>query len=121
MNIKALRISNFLIDTLLYTIFIFVFFSYFKNNIPKENVYVISIVFYFMYYFLQESLFKKTIGKRITKTEVITKSETKDFYLLKILIRTLTRLIIIDALSYLFTNNGFHDLFSNTQTIKTIR
>ena len=118
MNIKILRFTNFLIDTTLFTLFIFAFFTVLKNIIPKENVYFITIIFYFLYYFLQEYLLKKTLGKMITRTEVITYSETTKYYFLKILIRTITRFIIIDILSYLFTDKGFHDLFSKTQTVK---
>jgi hypothetical protein len=94
------------------------FFLLFKNLIPKENVCFISIVFYFLYYFLQEFFLKKTIGKVVTKTEMIINSKNKIYYFLQILIRTIVRCIIIDVFSYLFTNKGFHDLFSKTETVK---
>jgi hypothetical protein len=95
-----------------------VFFSLFKNIIPKENVYFFSFIIYFLYYFLQEYFFNKTIGKFITKTEIITDYKNKKYYFFQILIRTITRLIILDIFSYLFTNKGLHDLCAKTEIAK---
>jgi len=116
-NIKTLRFINFVIDTIIFTLFIFIFFSLFKNVISKENVYIISIGLYFLYYFLQEYFLKKTFEKWITKTEIVSNYKRKNYFL-QILIRTITRFIIIDVFSYLFTSKGFHDLFSKTETVK---
>ena len=121
MNLKLLCIINLLIDTTLFTLFIYVFFSLFKNVIPQENVFFIAVVLYFLYYFLQEYFFKKTIGKFITKTEVISTLENKKYFVWQIVVRTLIRCIIVDIISYLFTDKGFHDLFSKTQTVKTTK
>jgi uncharacterized RDD family membrane protein YckC len=70
---------------------------------------------------LQEYFFKKTIGKFITKTEVISTLENKKYFVWQIVVRTLIRCIIVDIISYLFTDKGFHDLFSKTQTVKTTK
>ena len=119
MNLKLLRFTNFLIDTSLFTLVIYVFFSLFKNVIPQENVFLISILIYFLYYFLQEYFFQKTIGKFITKTVVISTHENKKYFFWQIILRTIIRCIIIDIVSYLFSDKGFHDLLSKTQTVKT--
>lgn len=121
MNLKLLRFTNLLIDTTLFTLFIYVFFSLFKTIIPQENVFFIAVVLYFLYYFLQEYFFKKTIGKIITKTEVISTLENKKYFFWQIVLRTLIRCVIVDIISYLFTDNGFHDLFSKTQTVKATK
>lgn len=118
MNLKILRLTNFLIDTSIFTIFIFSFFSLFKDLILKENVYFLTIIFYFLYYFLQEFFLKKTIGKIVTKTKIISNSSNENNFFIQILIRTIIRCIIIDIFSYLFTTNGFHDLGSKTETVK---
>lgn len=119
MNINLLRLLNFLIDNLIFTIFTFLFLDVFKNNISRENAIKILFLFYFLYYFFQEFYLKKTIGKYITKTIVINKNNSEKYFIWRILLRTLIRFIIFDVISYLFTNNGLHDFLSKTETIKS--
>ncbi|WP_166963876.1 RDD family protein [Yeosuana marina] len=53
--------------------------------------------------------------KMITKTKIVdAKSGLKPSFS-RILIRTLSRLIPIDFLSYLFLSNGIHDILSKTE------
>lgn len=118
MNINILRLTNFLIDNIIFTILSFVFLYYFKDKINRENAVVILFFCYFLYYFVQELAWKKTIGKYITKTIVISKLTNEKHFIWQILIRTILRFIIIDTLSYLFTNKGLHDFLSKTETIK---
>lgn len=119
MNINLLRLFNFLIDNIIFTIFTFLFLEIFKNNISREIAIKILFLFYFIYYFFQEFCLKKTIGKYVTKTIVIDKNKTGKYFMWRIILRTLTRFIILDVISYLFTNNGLHDFLSKTETIKS--
>ena len=90
----------------------------FKNMVPIEHVKWISVVLFFLYYFVFEYFMGQTPGKMITKTKVESTSGTTKNYFLKILIRTITRFIPIDILSYLFTSRGLHDIFSMTTIVK---
>ena len=119
MNINLLRLFNFLIDNLIFTIFTFLFLEIFKNSISRESAVKFLFVFYFLYYFLQELYLKKTIGKYITKTIVVNKHNKEKYFIWQIVFRTFIRFIILDIFSYLFTNNGLHDFLSKTETIKS--
>jgi len=90
----------------------------FKNTIDIENVKWIAGVFYFIYYFIFEYFKGQTIGKMITKSKVISSTDNNEFFFLRIFIRTLTRFIPIDILSYIFTSRGLHDIFSKTVVVK---
>lgn len=72
----------------------------------------------FLYYLIMETFFRQTIGKIITKTEVVKKDGTKAKFL-NILIRSMLRIIPIDSISYLFgTERGFHDIGSSRKIIR---
>ena len=114
-NLK--RLLNFLIDTTIFTIVIFCFLSIFKNIIPKENALWVSLIVYFLYYFISEYFFNDTIGKIITKTRIISVQGSKVLFW-QIVARTFMRLIIIDLFSYLFMKKGLHDLVSKTELIE---
>ena len=83
------------------------------------------ILLYYLYYFILELTIGQTIGKIITKTRVVTidnrvvtidNSEKPNFK--KIFVRTISRLIPIDLISYLFSSNGIHDSLSKTKLKK---
>lgn len=115
---KRIRLFNFLIDSVLFFLIVLIISFLMKNYIERDNLKWLMIIFYYLYYFIFELAFGQTIGKMITKTKIIdieTQSHPKVF---KIFIRTLSRLIPIDFISYLFIVNGFHDILSQTKTIK---
>ncbi len=108
---KATRFANYIIDMLI-VYMLFIIFTLFKNDYGLYYVVFNSIMF--SYYFLFEVTTSQTIGKMITKTEVVRKDGSKASFI-KILIRSISRLIPVDWLSYMFGNDiGMHDLFSNT-------
>ena len=74
------------------------------------------IAIYYIYYFVFELVLGQTIGKMITKTEVVSTLEKK-LSIKNVLFRTFSRLIPIDVFSYLFLSNGIHDLLSKTKLI----
>lgn len=81
------------------------------------NSYGIFILAYFLYFVILEYKFQKTIAKFLTKTKVVMNDGSKP-ELNKIFLRTVYRLIPFDCISFIFTSNGFHDRFSNTNVIK---
>jgi len=114
MNIK-IRLLNFIIDSILFFIIVIVFSLLFKNIVEKEHLKIFMIFLYYFYYFIFEYFIGQTIGKMITKTKVVNMNDDEKPNLIKITIRTLSRLIPIDFLSYLFMSNGIHDLLSKTK------
>jgi len=115
---KRLRLTNFIIDTCIYLILMILFIWIFKNTFEKEDVKWISILCYFLYYFIFEYFLGQTIGKIFTKSKVESKTGNKSYFFLQILGRTLMRFIPIDIISYLFSSNGLHDRISKTAIIK---
>jgi uncharacterized RDD family membrane protein YckC len=86
-----------------------------KEHIERETLKYSMLLFYYLYYLIFELTFGQTIGKMITKTKVIDIESGKKPSFSRILIRTLSRLIPIDFLSYLFSSNGIHDILSKTE------
>ena len=80
-------------------------------------VYTNFTISFFTYYIMLEYKFQKTLGKFITKTNVMTKEGGKP-ELGDIIRRTFYRLVPLDQFSYLFTRNGFHDFLSSTTVVK---
>lgn len=116
---KTVRLTNFVIDTIVYLVFMYFLLLLFRNIIDKENVKWISMVCYLLYYFIFEYFMGQTIGKMITRSKVVSNTGKQNNYFIRILVRTLMRFIPLDILSYLFTTNGFHDRISKTITVKT--
>ena len=115
---QTLRFTNFLLDTSIYFTFLWIFFMVFIDVIPKEEVKWISILIYFLYYFVFEFVKGQTPGKMITGTRLVSTTGDKDFFLFRISGRTLMRFIPLDILSYLLYKRGLHDWISKTAIIK---
>lgn len=74
-------------------------------------------VIQFLYYFLTETYFSRTFAKYFTQTIVVTKNGSRPNKK-TIIIRTLSRFIPLEALTFLGTNiRGLHDLFSETYVV----
>ena len=72
----------------------------------------------FLYYFLTEAYFSRTFAKYFTKTIVVTQNGSRPKIHL-ILIRTLTRFIPLECLTFLWGDfRGLHDLFSDTYVVR---
>lgn len=121
MGDKLVRLSNFVIDTSIFVVLIFIFMEVVPRQVGIDNIKWVSILIYFLYYFILEYFGGQTVGKRITKSKVMNLEAGKEVQLGQILIRTIMRCIPVDILSYLFTNNGFHDRISGTLTIKVLQ
>jgi len=112
---SEIRLINFIIDSLMFFVIVIIFSFLLRNFIDREHLKVVMIAFYYLYYFIFELLTGQTIGKMITNTKVIDINNGNKPRFMKILIRTLSRLIPIDFLSYIFTPNGIHDILSKTE------
>ncbi|MDR2955436.1 MAG: RDD family protein [Prevotella sp.] len=117
---SGVRLINFIIDTLVWLVIAFLLT--FPLNAHKASHMIVSyfiiIISYILYYSISEIKYQRTLGKFITKTKVVTYNEEIPKNT-DIIIRTVCRFIPFDQISFLFTRNGFHDMFSKTKVIKT--
>lgn len=88
-----------------------------NQALMTEFGYLSLVISFFGYHIFMETKYQKTIGKFITKTRVVAKNGGKP-RVGDIVRRTFCRLIPFDRVSFLFTQNGFHDRFSDTTIIK---
>jgi len=130
---RGVRFANYIIDIIIFYIFIFFFgvflgilatigievplqwFLYLEENLAAD--YLFTGILYFVYIFSIEYFTKgKSIGKFITKTKVVSIDGTtptqKDFF-----IRNISRLVPFEALSFLISDDGWHDSWSNTRVV----
>ena len=108
---KGLRIINYVIDLFCITVFSSLIGNIFKIYNPNLIYYLIYLVYYFSF----EDFLGQTIGKLITKTNVVDMYNQKPS-LWRIFLRTILRLNPLDAFSYLFgQEQGAHDLLSKTR------
>lgn len=114
----TLRFVNFILDTFIYFIIIVVFTLAFSNIVKQEDVKWISILIYFLYYFIFEYFMKQTPAKMITKSKVISITGNNKHFFIQMCGRTLMRFIPLDILSYLFSRRGLHDWISKTDIVK---
>lgn len=112
---KRIRFYNFLIDSIIFYIIVLLISLLLKDYVERETLKYFMILLYYLYYLTFEFTFGQTIGKMITKTKVIDIETQKKPSFTKTLIRTLSRLIPIDFLSYFISSNGIHDLLSKTE------
>ena len=115
---QTLRFVNFLLDTIIYFTITFGFIMIFNGLVNKEDVKWISILLYFLYYFIFELAVGQTLGKMITKTKLISLTENKNYLFIQIFGRTLMRFVPLDIFSYIFYKRGLHDWISKTTIIK---
>jgi len=124
------RITNFILDLifiyLLGCIFgiilgIFLFFvspeslDSFSDGSPLT--YLLGTVLYLLYYSLFEGLSGRTLAKFITRTKVVDQEgEKPDFK--KTLIRTITRLVPFEWISFMGEGTGWHDTWSKTIVVE---
>ncbi|WP_072783538.1 RDD family protein [Flavobacterium haoranii] len=116
---KRTRFYNFLIDLLIFYIFVLIFSKIMNIYFEKHKLKYLMILFYYLYYFILELIYGQTIGKMITKTKVVNTDNDENPNFTRIFIRTISRLIPIDFLSYLITKNGLHDILSKTELKKS--
>ena len=113
------RFIHFIVDSTIWLIIAAILTYPLNANDGNQMLlgYVILFLSFIGYYSFMETKYQKTIGKFITHTSVVTKDGTKP-EVGDIVRRTFCRLIPFDRVSFLLTQNGFHDKFSDTTIIK---
>lgn len=119
---RKTRFFHFVVDLFLAYAFSFLvgylFGIYQLGNIVVDNQFLFGTIVIFVFYFFQEYFFGKTVGKFITKTHVVNKTGNKPS-LISLVVRTISRLIPFDAITYLSKEKrGLHDIISTTYVIK---
>jgi len=116
------RVLNFLVDTTLIGIIsglsfhgwnLYVMFY----NYPGFNFWQFFFGIVFIYYTFFEAIFARTPGKWISFSKVVDKQGNRPSFP-KILLRSITRLIIIDMFFIPFLDKTLHDFFSNTEVVE---
>ena len=117
------RVLNFLIDVLLIFIISVAFDKWYTFQVvywgytplPAYSFFFISL---FVYYFIFELIWKRTPGKWISISKVVTKDGKKPNFF-QIFIRSLVRLIVIDCFFIPFLDGKtLHDYLSGTVVIE---
>ncbi|TYC18099.1 RDD family protein [Bizionia gelidisalsuginis] len=121
---SGVRLLNFTIDFIVWLIIVFIgsfIIEYFiapsSQSMISFLIYALIFGTYLAYYAIMELKFQKTVGKFITKTKVVKLNGEKPKSG-EIINRTFCRLIPFDRISFVFTNNGFHDYVSKTKVVK---
>lgn len=116
------RVLNFCIDTPFVFLLAFIAnktYSWYRYyyHIKPINFWLIYAAATFVFYFIFEVFFSKTPGKWFTQTKVVNK-EGRKASLLEILIRSLSRIIVLDPFFIPFLNKPLHDYLSKTELIQ---
>lgn len=82
--------------------------------------YVYGYVFFFLYYFVSEGLFYRTLGKLVLGMRVMTTRGDKPGFK-AMLIRTAVRLVPFEPFSNLTAGAGWHDTNSSTTVVRVVR
>ncbi len=87
------------------------------DNYPKIWDYLFSITIFLIYYITAESVTGRTVGKLITGTRVVDKhGKTPDTT--TIIKRTFSRLVPFEAFSFLGSEPGWHDTWTDTHVVE---
>ncbi len=118
---KGLRIANFVIDRIVFTILGVLAFIVFglPESISENRLldYLFTAFIALLYYFMEATTQGKSIGKYITGTRAVFTDGspidggtafTRSFY----------RVVPFDALSFLGDSGGWHDRWSGTMVVK---
>lgn len=123
-NYMIKRIFAYILDLYLVSLsqfLLFAIYNFLQTGVfHLSMLYVINnfkflfIFFYLFYFFVCEFIYRKTIGKKIFKLEVVySKRDLKSIF-----IRTIVRLVPIDVFFILINRRTLHDILSNTNVIE---
>lgn len=116
------RVINCLVDTTLIFLLSYILFQVWKFYVfyykyPYYPFWYFFTIVLVIYYLLFESLFARTPGKWLSYSKVVDKKGLKPKFL-SIILRTFTRLIIIDCFFFPFMEKMLHDFTSNTEVVE---
>lgn len=116
---KGTRLVNFIIDKIGFYVLFFLhvfILDGLLGVIPEGGSPLLGIYFFFiyvLYHAIFEHFFGKTPGKFITST-IVVKEDGSELSFGTIILRNAGRLIPFDAISFLFSKQGWHDQISKT-------
>lgn len=113
-----IRLLNFIIDSIVVLAIIMIASYFLVDYVSINEMKICGIIFYYFYYFFSELVFDQTVGKIITRHKVVSCITKQKPSFVQIFLRTISRLIPVDSLSYLFRKNGLHDILSKTELKK---
>jgi uncharacterized RDD family membrane protein YckC len=88
------------------------------ENMSGVEIMGYGLLIMFLYYFLTEVYFSRTLAKLVTHT-IVVRSDGSKPTIKMIFIRTISRFIFFEALSYLGgVSRGWHDSLSGTYVVK---
>lgn len=118
---NAQRFANYIVDSMLIGAALIVFSNMFPSIIhidPEHQLElnIIVVLIYTTYGTLMEFFLGKTLGKFVTRTNVVSANGYRPTFL-NVLGRNLCRVIPFDNISFLF-GRGWHDSISDTYVVK---
>ena len=115
-KMKWTRLTNWAVDVMVISQILFgkLPFQWIKNISSNEAImmWLVCAVHIILYYSFFEILYRRTPGKFLTNTSVVTSDNAKPSAF-TILLRTILRLVPLEFISFLFAGN-WHDRFSKT-------
>lgn len=121
---KGTRFLNLLIDGILLGIVSNILGRIIGTVLPEPTLagslgFLLGLVIQYFYYSIQEKTNGQTLGKRLTSTKAVM-ADGSPLTEEAVRSRSLWRLIpLIDALSFLFSDIGWHDKYSNTRVVSS--
>jgi len=118
------RFLNLIIDTIFIFVFAFllgiilVIFGL-DDSIEKINDHLLGLILFLAYYIPQESIYGRTLAKKITGTKVVNEKGLAPS-VVQITVKTLFRFIPFEAFSFLGGKGrpiGWHDKLSTTRVV----
>ncbi|KDN56745.1 RDD family protein [Flavobacterium seoulense] len=91
--------------------------SNYVANLTAVEIGFYSLIVAFLYYYITEVYFSRTIAKLLTHTVVVNANGLKPSKK-SIFIRTCCRFIPFEAFTFLYGPKGWHDAFSRTYVVK---
>ena len=116
------RVLNFMIDVLLITALSFAVFKGWQFYAFYYGIIFFPFYYFFwfiwvLYYFVLETIFGRTPGKWVSVSKVVSKNGGKP-NIAQYLIRSISRLILIDAFFIPFLDKTLHDFLSATEVVE---
>ncbi|MGN6619355.1 MAG: RDD family protein [Ilyomonas sp.] len=116
------RVLNFLVDTILIFAISYGLYKWWTFYVMYWNreyipFYVFFWCFLVVYYIFFESIFKRTPGKWLSISKVVTNKGKKPSFL-QIVIRSIVRVTIIDCFFIPFLDKPLHDYLSKTEVVE---
>jgi hypothetical protein len=116
------RVLNFLVDTLLVFLLSYLLYKWWMFYVrywdrPFIAFYNFFFATLFVYYFLMELIFTRTVGKFLSMTKVVTTTHKRPG-LIAIFIRSILRLTIVDCFFIAFWEKPLHDKLSKTEVVE---